>query len=256
MQEESLPTGTIISGDELERERQLRNKYGIDKEQPTVLHDTQRIQRLYDVASLRREDKYDDETERAKELAFDDLYQSVLSTEGSIFQMFDSVRYASSQSLRDLEVLERLYREVRNKFVHLSHTTGLANEEVAIGHGTARALNEFVAVSSGILENTGFLDDCNYLFARRLQDFAYRIGITETAEHEFEYIPFEISRGIYAALAPPSLRRTVSARIKNSLLTAHCPARGRGWSQIAYCSAANFAWPINTFLQLPKIPSS
>lgn len=221
----SIEREKVSSGAEKAKEEELRDSHGIGAEELKSLNQIEGIQRLFDVNALRRVARDDEELEQVKEIAFGDLYQATLRTQEQVFRLFDAIRYESSKGLRDLAVVERVYRQAYADFVRLSHTFAeeLSDEERELGQNTAQVLNEFVAVSSGVLQGEEFLSQSNYLFIQKLRDFAYRIGITETAQHEFEYIPFEISKGQYATftedgdrlyVADPDLSKGIASELE------------------------------------------
>ena len=117
--------------------------------------------------------------------------------------MFDSLRHDREEGIRDIRIVEDLYRNIHHEFIGLSHTPegSLTEEEKELGHNSARALNEYVECARGLLVGE-FIEESNYLFAQRAKTFAQDVGFPELAEEDPDtYSPFEITKGAYAVFS-------------------------------------------------------
>ena len=179
----------------------LRKKYSFGVEDMAGLSRKETIQKLFDIASFRKKTLHEDEIDEVKEIAFLEIYENVSLHSATVLELFNAIRHTEFQGLQDLEIIEEVYRKARTDFIELSHKHGTTEEENRIGEIAAGTLNQFVEVAQATMESEGIESSTNYLLFKRIESFAYRVGVTETAEHEMGYIPFEITRGILATFS-------------------------------------------------------
>lgn len=181
--------------------------HGADNETLRNLPLEEGVRRLLSLAGVRQKTVYDDDVERVRFIAFDRLCTFLREKEGAVSSLFGQLRFSEPEGLRDIAVIEDLYKAIHRDFVMLSHTSGdeISESEKLRGHSDAQALNEFVEVSRAFV-NGAFIAETNYLFAERARAFAF--GVCDLSEElDFEkFATFEITKGIYATFSEDGTR--------------------------------------------------
>lgn len=185
--------------EEIEHEDSLLGAYGADAESLKLLPFPEQIKTLLILASMRQSSADDFDPEFVRFAAQEKLRNFLLEHEGAVYILFDSLRYSDPKGLRDMKVVEDMYKMIHQEFVLLSHTPGeeITEEEKERGYQAAQVLNEFANTTPSFVQGE-FDTEATYLFAERARAFAYET-LELSEQNDFDiHKPFEISKGMYA----------------------------------------------------------
>lgn len=134
----------------------------------------------------RLEKVFDNET--VKNEAMNRMAQIVLINRDSMYRLFEVLQIDSPQGLRDIEALKNL-----NTYLQLEHLDG--------NYNATATLYEFLDVARKTLE-TEADPKANYLVSERLvQYLGGQVASKETKRDVDKYVPFEITKELYAAFS-------------------------------------------------------
>ncbi|MEZ4103966.1 MAG: hypothetical protein R3B60_01635 [Candidatus Paceibacterota bacterium] len=202
--------------------QKILENYGLDKksiENLTEEGTESYIKHLFETASLSISIDNINEQLQDREIAvkaYDMIIDFLMSEEGCVNNLFSVVRYTSSEGVRDIQIIKKIFQDIHQKFILLSNTSDISEEEKRLGNKYAQILNEYAEITNYFSNIESVPSDINYLTYSYLNNFCLERRFTEPSTIDNEelwladqmiglerladfnrdtLIPFEIERG-------------------------------------------------------------